>query len=99
MKLCIWPLDSNLLDSFAVSTPRLDSKKLRRSAAALRATSTVALLASCTALGATAVKLGLVLCGEGLLGLGAAFLVSEGWSQIRRWRAQRQPAALGDTRA
>jgi len=59
----------------------------------LRIADTAALVASCGAAGVVALKLGIVLCGAGLLGLGAAFLVGDVWPVMRNaWHAG--PAAV-----
>ena len=43
----------------------------------LRIADTLALLASCTAVGVLALKLGVMLCGVGLLALGGLFLIGD----------------------
>jgi hypothetical protein len=59
----------------------------------LRIADTVALLASCAAVGVVALKLGALLCGVGLFALGGAFLATDLW-QLARALRQAPAAAL-----
>jgi len=65
----------------------------------LRIADSVALVASCSAIGVIALKMGIVLCEAALLVLGAAFLAGDLWHPARGSREARRAASVPDARS